>query len=83
MIIYLEKPAVEEYIIHNKCPFDVELRKYNYGSKKLIDKDPILLKKEAKMAIVWDERDITDRQIQVKHAQISKTGYISLDKVSE
>jgi hypothetical protein len=34
MQIILENPPAEEYIIINKCPFDLEIKKYNNQKKK-------------------------------------------------
>ena len=74
MQIILENPAAEEYIIINRCPFNLEVRKHNNQKRKAIDKDPFIVPKEKENArddqlkgkvFVWDARDVTDHQIHI------------------
>ena len=74
---------MQEYIVHNKCPFALEVRKFNHAKKKMMDGEPMRLGKDEKKVFVWDARDITDRQVYVRNSQIKGGGYASLDKVSE
>lgn len=83
LLIFLENPAVQEYIIHNKCPFTLEVRKYNHAGKKMLPGEPLRLGKEERKVFVWDTRDITDRQVYVRNTAIKGGGYASLDSVSE
>ena len=68
MLVFLEKPPVEEYILHNTCPFDIEVRKYHKELEATLDKEPLIVKSNSKKVFVWDIRDITDRQLQIKSA---------------
>ena len=61
LLIILEEPALEEFIIKNKSPVPLEIFKFHKVQKNILDPLPLILVPGSTIAFAWDNRDIIDK----------------------
>lgn len=84
LLIILENPATEEFVIKNKTGIPLELFKYDRVKKRALDQVPTLLDGYSSMPFVWDNRDINDKNILFRQPDNQKKkATASLDQVSK
>lgn len=66
LLIVLENPATEEFVIKNKTGIQLELYKYDRVKKRILDQVPTVLEGYTSIPFVWDNRDINDKNLLVR-----------------
>jgi len=61
LLIILENPAHEEFVIKNKTGVTLEFYKYNRARQSILDETPTILEGYSSMPFIWDNRDIIDK----------------------
>lgn len=84
LLVILENPATEEFVIKNKTGIQLELYKYDKVKKRILDQVPTVLEAESSIPFVWDNREINDKNLLVLQPQNQKKkATASLDQVSK
>lgn len=60
----------------------LEIFKYNKATKEVLDSSPVRLGARQSTAIVWDNRDITNKWLLIRVEGARKQGSSSLDQIS-
>ena len=66
LLIILENPATEEFVIKNKTGITLELYKYEKARQRILDDVPTVLDGYSSMPFVWDNREVNDKQLLVR-----------------
>ena len=84
LLVILENPATEGFVIKNKTGIQLELYKYDKVKKRILDQVPTVLEAESSIPFVWDNREINDKNLLVLQPQNQKKkATASLDQVSK
>lgn len=81
LLIILENPATEEFLIKNKTGITLQFHKYDKAKRRILDEVPAILEGYKSMPFVWDNRDINDKQVLILAPKKKATA--SLDQVSK